>query len=218
MLAALPFVLALSSCVATAPGAPPSSAAPGPSDAADPMPSPSPNAPAPPTGDPMPPAPTLTAVRIAAGATAAYTDPSGQAWSADSSFAGGVTDTSATPVTIAGTDASPLYNSERYGAAASFSYTIAVPNGAWNVRLGFAELYVQAAGQRLFNVSINGSAALTGFDIFAAAGAMNTAVVRSFPVTVTNGQVMIVFDPGAVQNPKVNTIEVVPATSGDGGS
>ncbi len=186
----------------------------------DPMPSPSPNAPTLPSGDPT--APTLATVRIAAGATAAYTDSSRNVWAADVDFTGRVTDASATPVAIAGTDSAILYNSERYGsannAAASFGYTIAVPNGAYELSLGFAELFVPAAGQRSFNVSIDGTAVLTAFDIFAAAGAMNTAVVRSFPVTVTTGQIILSFDPGAAQNPKVNTISVVPAATSDGGS
>jgi len=194
-------------------GSPPASSG----DGADPMPSPSPNAPTPPTGTTPPPA-TAMAVRIAAGATAAYTDPSGQVWAADTGFSGGVTDSSATPVAIAGTDSPALYNSERYGATganntpAGFSYTVSVPDGAYTVRLGFAELFVTGAGQRLFDVSINGGAVLTAFDIFAAAGAMNTAITRSFPVTVANGQVVITFAPGAVQNPKVNTVEILPAS------
>ena len=215
----LGWVVLLAGCLT---GTVPSSSGPGATssgDGVDPMPSPSPNAPAPPTSDPTPtPTPTAAAVRIAAGATAAYTDPSGHVWAADNGFSGGVTDSSATPVAIAGTDSAPLYNSERYGSAASFGYTLAVPNGAYDVHLGFAELYVTAAGQRLFDVSINGAKVLTAFDIFAAAGAMDSAVVRSFPVTVTNGQLVLELDPGSAQNPKINTIEVVPATSSDGGT
>ncbi|MDB4965158.1 MAG: hypothetical protein JWN44_847 [Myxococcales bacterium] len=189
----------------------------------DPMPSP-PRHPSPmPNPTPTPTPTPAAAVRIAAGAAAAYTDPSGHVWAADASFTGGVGFTNANAVAIAGTDAAALYNSERYGDAAapgagSFSYAITVPAGAYTVRLGFAELYVQAAGQRLFNVSINGQQLLTAFDIFAAAGGMNSAVVRSFPVTAPKGQIQISFDRGSAQNPKVNTLEILPADAADGGT
>lgn len=183
----------------------------------EPMPRPSEHAPAPPTTTP-PPAPMFDPVRIAAGATAAYTDPSGHVWSADVDFMGGVTSVNARPVAIAGTDAAPLYNAERYGdAGAAFSYAIPGPNGAYVVHLGFAETYLQAAGQRLFDVSINGAKVLAAFDIFAAAGGMNRAVVRSFPVTVSTGLVTLSFAPGAIQNPKIDTIEIVATDATDGG-
>jgi hypothetical protein len=51
------------------------------------------------------------------------------------------------------------------------------------VRLHFAELYFSAAGNRVFDVSINGTAVLTNFDIFAAAGAQYTAMVEQFTAT-----------------------------------
>src|SRR5437016_14449243 len=72
-------------------------------------------------------------------------------------------------------------------AHASFGYSIPLADGNYNVTLDFAETYVTAAGQRIFSVSINGTQVLTNFDIYAAAGGMNIAVQRTFPVTVTNG-------------------------------
>ncbi|PYT64569.1 MAG: hypothetical protein DMG42_34505, partial [Acidobacteria bacterium] len=85
--------------------------------------------------------------------------------------------------------------------------------------LDFAETYVTAAGQRIFSVSINGTQVLTNFDIYAAAGGMNIAVQRTFPVTVTNGTLSVNFIPGAVENPKINGMEVVESSgSGSGGT
>jgi len=87
------------------------------------------------------------------------------------------------------------------------------------VTLDFAETYVTAAGQRIFSVSINGTQVLTNFDIYAAAGGMNIAVQRTFPVTVTNGTLSVNFIPGAVENPKINGMEVVESSgSGSGGT
>ena len=54
----------------------------------------------------------------------------------------------------------------------------------YTVRLHFAEIYWTAAGQRRFNVAINGTQVLTNFDIFATAGA-NKALVRDFSATPT---------------------------------
>jgi hypothetical protein len=149
------------------------------------------------------------ALRIAAGSAADVMDPSGQAWSADHGASGGMPASSASPIAIAGTDTPALYNSERYGAA-GFTYTLPVPDGQYDVHLGFAETYVQASGQRRFLIAIDGQTVATEFDIFDAAGGVNRAVVESYPVDVVGGQLQIAFLPGSIQNPKVNTIEVVP--------
>jgi hypothetical protein len=60
----------------------------------------------------------------------------------------------------------------------------------------------------VFNVSVNGVPVLTNFDIFVAAGAVNTAVDRTFTTNVTNGAVSIVFTPISDQA-KVNAIQIV---------
>ena len=92
-----------------------------------------------------------------------------------------------------------------------------MPNGDYTVTMKFAELYVTGPAMREFGVTINGAAVLTSFDIYATAGAMNAAVDKSFPVTVSNGAIQIDFTPGAVQSPKVDAIQIA-AGSGDGGT
>jgi hypothetical protein len=58
------------------------------------------------------------------------------------------------------------------------------PSGtALTVRLHFAELYYQSAGQRFLNVSVNGNVVLSRWDVFTAAGAAFKAVVVDFAVT-----------------------------------
>jgi glucan endo-1,3-alpha-glucosidase len=96
--------------------------------------------------------------------------------------------------------------------APSFSYTIPglTAGGHYTVRLHFAELTWTAAGQRKFNVAINGTSVLSGFDIFAAAGARNKAVVEQFTaVANTAGQIVIAFTQAGADNPEVNGIEIL---------
>jgi hypothetical protein len=133
----------------------------------------------------------------------AYTDSVGNSWSADTGFIGG--NPASTTSTIAKTSDPKLYQTERYG---NFTYQFTVPNGGYNVTLKFAEFYFTAAGKRIFNVAINGTPVLTNFDIIAAAGAALTAIDKTFPVTVTNGQVTIQFTSGSADLPKVSAIQI----------
>ena len=99
------------------------------------------------------------------------TDSLGQAWKADTGFTGGNTYAVSTPIN--GTSDASLYQSQRYGAV---QYQFSVPAGTYNVKLKFAELYFRSAGQRVFNVLLNGTTVLQNFDPAAAAGASFTAV------------------------------------------
>jgi hypothetical protein len=101
-----------------------------------------------------------------------------------------------------------VYQSNRYGTA--FSYTLAdlKPNASYLVRLHFAELYWSAAGQRLFNVAINGQTVLSNYDIFAQAGGAFVAVAESFTATAdANGTITITFTTTR-DNAQINGIEV----------
>lgn len=145
--------------------------------------------------------------RINAGG-GAYTDGSGDVWSADSNFSGG-TEASVTAA-IAGTTDGTLYQSERYG---SFTYTFPVPPGSYQVDLKFAEIYtaIHAAGGRVFSVSINGTTVLANFDIFAETGAIDTALDKVFDnVSPVGGQIVIQFIVGTADLPKVSAIQVIP--------
>jgi regulation of enolase protein 1 (concanavalin A-like superfamily) len=136
-----------------------------------------------------------------------FTDPLGQAW-LPGPFGVGYYATSAR---IAGTNEPFLYQSEGFSTAPTpFSTQILLPNGSYNLRLKFAEIYFTHAGQRQFNVSINGSPALTNFDVAAEAGASNTAVDRVFPVTVTNQVLNVAYTP-VVSNPKLSAFAITPA-------
>ncbi|HVZ81237.1 MAG TPA: malectin domain-containing carbohydrate-binding protein [bacterium] len=138
-----------------------------------------------------------------------YTDGAGNLWVADTQYSGG---TAAVPVASAinGTTDDTLYQSERYGNP--FTYTFHVPAGSYQVTLKFAETYsgITAAGQRVFNVSINGTQVLSNFDIFAEVGS-NTADDKVFNnVAPSGGMITIQLGPSSVDNAKVDAIQIVP--------
>jgi hypothetical protein len=111
---------------------------------------------------------------------------SGVTYEADTGFTGGTaTDT---PFAVTGTDNDPIYYSYRSGT--SFSYSLSVPNGAYNLVLNFVDPTSTAAGQRKFNVTVEGKQVLTNFDIFAAAGA-KAATSKTIAVTVTGGKLTL---------------------------
>jgi trimeric autotransporter adhesin len=101
-----------------------------------------------------------------------------------------------------------VLQTNRHGA---MTYTMAgfTAGSSRSVTLYFEEHYWSGAGKREFNVIINGSQVLTNFDIFAAAGGQYIAIQRGFSTTAdANGQVVIQFTKGAVDNPLVNGISV----------
>jgi len=105
-----------------------------------------------------------------------------------------------------------LFNNERYGA---MSYTIPgfTARNSYNVTLYFTEAYLTSSGGRLFNVSANGTAALSNFDIYVSAGGQNKAIAKSFTTTADgSGQIVIQFT-AVTENPKCNGIAIVPGVS-----
>ncbi|WP_345156543.1 InlB B-repeat-containing protein [Pontibacter saemangeumensis] len=94
----------------------------------------------------------------------------------------------------------------------AFTYTIPVTNGDYLVQLYFAELEKTSAGQRVFDVNIEGGKKeLSGFDISREAGTAS-AVMREIPMRITDGTVTIDFI-RQVDNPIISAIAIVPATA-----
>jgi hypothetical protein len=108
------------------------------------------------------------------------------------------------------TDApSQLFSTIRYASTTArpeVKYDFPVSSGTYEVRLYFAENSFQSAGQRVFNVAIEGNNVLTNFDIYAAAG-YRTAHKRSFTVNVTDGVLDLDFIT-VTGNPQINGIAV----------
>ena len=145
--------------------------------------------------------------------------PATRFFAADQDFSGGLTAGSTVPVDLSqvSNPAPPdAYLSYRY---APCSYTIPglQPGGPYTVRLHFAETFWNASNLRVFGATINGTSVLSSFDIFAAAGGINRAIVQQFNTTADgSGAVILQFSPtpGSFdQNPMVNAIEVLAGTS-----
>lgn len=147
---------------------------------------------------------TFTPIRVNAGGPA-YTDPLGQAWSADTGSTGGTL--YSTTASISGTNTSELYQTERYCNGCTLEYKFNAPNGNYVVNLKFAEIWATSTGQRVFNIAINGQTYEENFDIIRVAGGPNIAVDRRYPITVTNGAIDIQMQ-ASVNNPKVSAIEI----------
>ena len=133
---------------------------------------------------------------------------------ADALFSGGSTASTSSAIDMSGvTNPAPqaVYQTERWNNN-TYTFTNLIARASYKVRLHFAEIYWTAAGQRAFNVFINGAQVLTNFDIFADAGAMNRAIVREF-VAAANGAgqmtVQYVNIPG-MDNAKSSGLEILP--------
>lgn len=80
--------------------------------------------------------------------------------------------------------------SVRFGGA--FSYTIRTVAGrSYRLRLTFAEVWWEAAGQRVFDVLVNGAVVLPGVDPYALVGAKFTPVVREVTLTATGANLVV---------------------------
>jgi glucosylceramidase len=135
---------------------------------------------------------------------------------ADTFFSGGTPATTTDSVSTSGVGSpapQAVYQSERYG---NFTYTL--PNlsagATYTVHLHFAEFFWSTAGQRVFNVSINGHQVLTSFDIIAATGAKDRALVEQFTTTASSGGQIVIQFSTVVDNAKVSGIEIIPGGSG----
>ena len=135
-----------------------------------------------------------------------YMDSKGQLWQADTGYSGGTIEIIAT--TVNGTADPLLYEDYRWNPT---SYSIAVPNGQYQVNLYFTEANPKAEslGARVFNVSLQGTTVFPNLDIFAAAGA-NASLIKSANVNVTASAIKIGFTPVSGLNPKISAIEILP--------
>jgi hypothetical protein len=156
-----------------------------------------------PSPTPIPTAST-GAIRINVGGSQ-YKDTQGQVWSADKYFTGGKTAT--TTQAIADTTLDPLYQSERY--AQSLSYDIPVTNGTYDIGLALAEIYFNAAGERIFDITVEGKLIRDDLDIYAQAGNYKALNVLLEDVVVKDG-VLDIDLKSSVNNAKLAAIEVLP--------
>jgi len=158
-----------------------------------------------------------TTYRVNCGASEIYVDRRGNVWLPDHDYHGWVTDrigfgylsgkvAKRPGRQIKGTNSSALFRRERWGLN---GYRFLVPNGAYTVRLHFAETYKPGVGRRVFKVSAQEGEPLT-LDVFDEKG-MDTALAKTFEkVQVTDGVLKIDFE--GVSFPacqEINAIEVM---------
>ncbi len=150
---------------------------------------------------------------------APYVDSHGVAWTPDADCDVGSSAANTDP--IAHTADPTLFHAERWASATQypegFTYSIpGVPAGGYSVSLLFSETSggpVRAAGERQFDVLIDGNKVLSAFDIYAEAG-FDSALIKTFNIQSSGSRIQIQFVPGTVQNPKVNAISVEPSVPG----
>lgn len=140
-------------------------------------------------------------------------------FAADGNVAGSANTFSVTnSIDIAGVaNAAPaaLYQTERWG---EFAYVLPLlsPGSNYLIRLHFAEISpsVSNAGDRRFNIYVNGVRAFYDFDIMAAAGSKFRAVTRDIRKRAdANGLITVRFFPGSSNEPKCSGIEVIPTSA-----
>ncbi len=129
---------------------------------------------------------------------------------ADTGYTGGLSYSTTANINTANvTNPAPLavYQTERYG---NFTYLVPnlAPGGAYTIRLHFAENYWTAAGDRLFNVVINGVQVLSNFDIFAAAGGANIANIQQLNANADSGGNITVQLVTVKDNAKLSGLEI----------
>lgn len=140
----------------------------------------------------------------------AFTAASGIVYTSDPGVSAGsviLRDRAGTPV--AGTQDDRLFQTYAFGQ--SFSYDIALPAaGEYLVRLELIEPFWTAAGQRSFDVALEGvvQGSFASIDPFAIAGGQFTAVTLEQAVTVTDGTLDIDFS-SIIDNALVSAIAVI---------
>ena len=135
-------------------------------------------------------------------------------FAADANYLGGTTSSTTNPIDTAGL-AGPapreVYQTDRWGHDFSYAFTGLMPRAEYTVRLHFAEFHFGDAGQRVFNVAINGTSVLKDFDIIDATHAKNRATIREFKARADDGGRIDIKFSAVKDNPKCSGIEILEA-------
>ncbi|AOY60213.1 malectin domain-containing carbohydrate-binding protein [Desulfococcus multivorans] len=165
----------------------------------------------------------------AGGSTLSALDSSGVAWSGDTTSSpsayvnvpdsGNKSASTSAAITLGasvpGTVPAALFRIERWDPptpGTEMLWSFPVPSGAYEVRLYFAETYTGAfdVGRRQFDVYVENDLVLDDYDQYADAGGGNIGVMKSFPVSVSDGQINIELR-HVVENPAIKGIEILKA-------
>jgi hypothetical protein len=143
-------------------------------------------------------------------AGAAYTDSQGHAWVADTKYCTGGNTYSTTHAITGALPASTdgaLYQTQRYNSTTNAVCTIPVPAGTYTVTAKIDEPFFSGAGDRVYNLTINGTTELSNFDAFVAAGGEYKAIDKTFTVTTT-GAAMTIAIVNVTQNAQYEAFSI----------
>lgn len=135
-----------------------------------------------------------------------YQSSDGKIWEGDKYYSGGDAydiEYYIGPFTVTGTNDQALYKFERSADPGSFTYSIPISSGNYNLNLHFCENNKTGVGQRVGTVALNGSSILTNFDVFAQTGGQHIALIKSF-----NNLALSTFAL-TISNTLINGIELV---------
>ncbi|HEX6179212.1 MAG TPA: glycoside hydrolase family 2 TIM barrel-domain containing protein, partial [Thermoanaerobaculia bacterium] len=150
-----------------------------------------------------------TSFAVNAGADYAHVDEAHVYWEPDRAYAAGSWGfVGGTPRRshhrMFGSNEDPLFQASREGMEA---YRFDVPDGSYEVTLGFAENRDDvAAGQRVFSVSVNGAEAVRDLDLVAQHGRY-VAVTKTLPIETDGDGIRIQFTASAGQ-PSIASIMI----------
>lgn len=157
------------------------------------------------------------AIRVNAGAYEPFTDAKGNVWLPDQdktstkdwgALYGNTVDRG--NIEIKNTEMDKVYQTERFDME---SYTFTVPKDmTYTVKLHFAETYdgIMGAGERVFDVKVNGEMAIEGMDPFKEAGGLNAAVVKTVKGVKPDAEGLIkILFVIKTQSPEINGIEII---------
>ncbi|WP_394749802.1 malectin domain-containing carbohydrate-binding protein [Spongiimicrobium salis] len=117
---------------------------------------------------------------------------------------------------IDGTEEDEIFLTERNAEMdlESFGYEIPITDGTYTLNLFFAEIWFGApdggadgAGNRVFNIDIEGETRLMGFDINNEVGT-TTAITQTFTVNVQDGRLNFELIP-SINRPKISGFEII---------
>ena len=172
------------------------------------------------TASPTTPSPTPTpgTLYINCGASSSATDSLGNVWETAADYLVGSANTfTASSAAIAGTEDDFIYQSEQYSTGTNdlvYSIPNLVNTITYTIELHFAEIYHNSAGNRLFDIEIEGITKETNVDIYAQVG-HDVAYILTYNGIDTNGnnEITISLIDTGTDNPKISGICITPEST-----
>lgn len=146
--------------------------------------------------------------------TLPYTDSAGDVWSTDFGYDNDPADVFGITAGIDMTTDDTLFQEERFFLGMGGGYALGLPAGVTEVQveLLFAESFFQAAGERIFDVDLEGDLALDDLDLWDENMARYSAISRVFDVYVFDEELLVSIRTQSANFGKINGIRVTPGT------